>query len=238
MILFYIRHGDPIYNPDSLTPLGQRQAEAVGRRLAMFGVDEVYSSSSNRAIQTAAPTCEMLHLQPTILDWCNESHAWRDLTFITESGGLSWGFYERRARKAFTSPEMQALGQEWYRHPIFEGTNFESGYKRILKETRNFLSSLGYVYETDAGCYRCENPNNKRIALFAHQGFGLAFMSALLGIPYPYFCTHFDICHTGFSAVSFQENEGYAIPKVLEFSSDAHLYKDGLPLVYNNEIRL
>ena len=34
MLLFYLRHGDPIYSPDSLTPLGQRQAEALGRRLA------------------------------------------------------------------------------------------------------------------------------------------------------------------------------------------------------------
>lgn len=24
MLLFYLRHGDPIYNPDSLTPLGMR----------------------------------------------------------------------------------------------------------------------------------------------------------------------------------------------------------------------
>jgi len=29
MILFYVRHGDPIYDPDSLTPLGKRQAEAL-----------------------------------------------------------------------------------------------------------------------------------------------------------------------------------------------------------------
>lgn len=28
MIFFYIRHGDPIYVPDSLTPLGMRQADA------------------------------------------------------------------------------------------------------------------------------------------------------------------------------------------------------------------
>ena len=41
MILYYVRHGDPIYNPDSLTPLGQRQAEAVGKRLALYGIDEV-----------------------------------------------------------------------------------------------------------------------------------------------------------------------------------------------------
>ena len=47
MLLFYIRHGDPIYNPDSLTPLGHRQAEAVAKRLALYGIDEIYASSSN-----------------------------------------------------------------------------------------------------------------------------------------------------------------------------------------------
>ena len=32
MILFYIRHGEPIYNPDQLTPHGHEQAEALGKR--------------------------------------------------------------------------------------------------------------------------------------------------------------------------------------------------------------
>ena len=45
MLLFYVRHGDPIYEPDQLTPLGHRQAESVARRLALFGVDEVYAST-------------------------------------------------------------------------------------------------------------------------------------------------------------------------------------------------
>ena len=46
MLLYYVRHGDPIYDPDSLTPLGMEQAAAVARRLAKFGVDEIYSSPS------------------------------------------------------------------------------------------------------------------------------------------------------------------------------------------------
>ena len=49
MLLFYVRHGDPIYNPDSLTPLGERQAEAIARRLALYGIDKIYSSTSTRA---------------------------------------------------------------------------------------------------------------------------------------------------------------------------------------------
>ena len=33
MLLFYVRHGDPIYNPDSLTELGIKQAEALVIRM-------------------------------------------------------------------------------------------------------------------------------------------------------------------------------------------------------------
>ena len=55
MRFFYIRHGDPTYNPDALTPIGERQAEAIGRQLARFGLDKIYASSSNRSQQTARP---------------------------------------------------------------------------------------------------------------------------------------------------------------------------------------
>ena len=76
MLLFYIRHGEPIYDPNRLTPLGERQAEALARRLARYGLDEIYVSPSHRARQTAEPTQELLHLTPTVLDWCNEDLAW------------------------------------------------------------------------------------------------------------------------------------------------------------------
>ena len=79
MILYYIRHGDPTYNPDQLTPLGKRQAEAVARRLSQYGLDEIYVSSSNRAQETCRPTCEILKKEPVILDWANEMHAWKQL---------------------------------------------------------------------------------------------------------------------------------------------------------------
>ena len=72
MLLFYIRHGDPIYAPDQLTGLGRRQAEAVGRRLALYGVDRIFSSTSTRAYQTALPTAEILKKEITQLDFAHE----------------------------------------------------------------------------------------------------------------------------------------------------------------------
>ena len=56
MLFYYVRHGDPIYNPDSLTEFGHAQAEALAKRLSILGFDKIYASSSNRARQTAEPT--------------------------------------------------------------------------------------------------------------------------------------------------------------------------------------
>ena len=67
MLLLYVRHGDPIYDPDSLTPLGQRQAEAIAHRLALYGVNRIFASTSVRARETARPTCEILKMEPTLL---------------------------------------------------------------------------------------------------------------------------------------------------------------------------
>ena len=41
MLFFYIRHGIPIYDPDSLTELGKKQADALAKRLSIYGIDKI-----------------------------------------------------------------------------------------------------------------------------------------------------------------------------------------------------
>ena len=102
-----------------------------------------------------------------------------------------------------------------------------------LKELTAFMESLGYVHDRYTGKYRAVAPNDDRVALFAHQGFGLAFLSCLLDIPYPAFSTHFDMCHTGVTVIDFSADEnGMCIPKILTLSNDSHLYCKGIPSNY------
>ena len=237
MLLFYIRHGDPIYTPDSLTPKGERQAEALAKRLAMIGLDEIYVSTSQRARLTAQPTCELLKLAPVDLDWCHENHAWRELAFPDENGRRRWLFQNDAVRPFLVSSELRALDRQWYRHPKFADTTCEAGMERIQKETDAFLERLGYSHCAEEGCYRAEHPHDRRIALFAHQGFGLAFLSCLLDIPYPMICSHFDMGHTGMTVIEFGDLNGISIPKVLQLSNDSHLYREGLPTDYQNRLR-
>jgi len=237
MLFFYIRHGDPIYDPDSLTPLGKRQAEAVAKRLALYGVDKIFASTSNRAVETAQPTCELLKKQPTLLDFANEHHAWMQLTCTRPDGtGRRWLFQHAEMTALMNTKEMRALGDRWFDHPAFEGYDYEKGINRIYDAADAFFAELGYEHDRYTGRYTVTKPRNERVAMFAHQGFGLAFLSCVLDIPYPQFCTHFDFTHTGMTVIEFAEVNGVAVPKVLTLSDDAHLYREGLPTKYNNSI--
>lgn len=239
MIFYYIRHGDPIYNPDSLTPLGERQATALSNRLATYGLDEIYSSTSNRAILTAKPTCELLKKEPVLLEFAKESYAWRELTIDRQDGSArTWLFENQWAKELFNSREIRALGDRWYDHPELKEYGYEKGITRIYDEADRFFESLGYEHIRYTGQYRVKESNDKRVALFAHQGFGLAFLSCLLDIPYPMFCTHFDMTHSGMTVIEFSERGGITIPRVLTLSSDAHLYREGLPTKYNNRLHI
>lgn len=235
MILTYVRHGDPIYTPDSLTPLGERQAEAVGRRLASHGVDRIFASTSGRAILTAKPTCEMLKKDMTTLDFCNEKYAWEELA-IEINGFKTWFPSHDEVVLKLTDPDVIAMGHDWVNHPYFKPFNLGKGIERIRRETDEWLKGLGYEHIPYTGKYKIISPNSERVALFAHWGFGMAFLSTLLDIPYTVFINHFDMCHTGMTVIEFKEIGEYAVPKILTFSNDSHIYKEGLPTKYNNEI--
>ena len=236
MLLFYVRHGDPIYDPNSLTPLGERQAEAVAKRLALYGIDKIYASTSTRARLTAEPTAEITKKTPELLDFANESHAWRDFTVDTEEGKKEWFFHSEPYRRLINDESFIALGHKWYEHSAFADCKFKEGMERILAETNAFLASLGYEHIGRSGAYTVKTDNKSRIALFAHQGFGLAFLSTLLDIPFPHFASHFDMTHSGVTVIEFKDEGGFAYPRVLTLSSDSHLYREGLPTKYNNEI--
>lgn len=236
MLFFFIRHGDPTYNPDDLTPLGERQAEAVAKRLALYGIDRVYASTSNRAKRTAIPTCELLKKELSLEDWCREGYAWEQMTVVDANGKKRWGFQDDAMSAFFNSSELRAMGKDWYDHPRFKGTTFKEGMLRIGQAADAFFAKLGYVHDTENCFWRATAPTEERIALFAHQGFGLAFLSWVLDLPYPAFCTHFDMGHSGMTVIEFADQNGVVIPKVLTLADDAHLYREGLPTYYQNRI--
>lgn len=240
MFLYYIRHGDPIYNPDSLTELGRKQARALSNRLALYGLDEIYASTSTRAQMTAQPTANRLNLPIIPCEWAHEGLVYEDFSMQKEDGTRCWIFQNPQYVDLLNSEEIIALGDKWYTHSAFTGKRFETGILRIRNAVDEFMLSLGYKHDRARKRYQRIGETQrtdgavKRIALFAHQGFGLAFLSSLLDIPYPFFCTHFDISHTGVSVITFNDNGEFVYPRLLQHSNDSHLYKENLLTGYSN----
>ena len=237
MILFYVRHGDPDYVHDSLTPLGQEQAEAVVARMQRCRPNRLFASNRGRAIMTAMPTAKRLGLEiEEQLEFLDEVRAYYDMRCVDSAGEMVWAFLHREYRELFTTPEVRALGRKWYEHPAFaDHPTFGECMKRVQEGTDAFLQRLGYRHDHQRCAFVAERPNEDRVAVFAHQGVGLLFLAALLDIPYPQMCTHFDISHTGMTVIQF-EGDGIVIPSVLQLSNDSHLFASGMPTRYHNLI--
>ena len=228
LILFYVRHGDPIYNPDSLTPLGKRQAEAVARRIAVHGIDKIFSSSSNRAYETALPLSEITKKGIVKIDFLNESQAGKYFFVYTEKNKREWIYNIPNFRETLVSDECIKLGYKWYEHPQFADYNFKEGIDFFDKNIDEFMYSLGYEHDRVKHSYKALKENNDRVAVFAHEGMGSVFLSSIFDIPYS-FAAHYKMIHTGMTAIEFAHSGDEIIPRVISCANDSHLYKDVLP---------
>ena len=235
MILLVIRHGEPVYDPDSLTELGKQQADALAKRLAVHGLDRVFVSPLIRAKMTAEPTCRALGLNWTVEDWMSEEAAWAQMSCVGEDGVRRWLFHQPDFIEHIG--DVKALGDRWYEAPCFAARDMKAGYKRITDASDAFLSRLGYVRE--GWRYRIEKPNEERVACFCHHGFGTTWLSWLLGVSPAALWGNFEINHSGVTVLYFENRpSGYTSPRCICLSDSSHIYAEGLPFYYERRIGL
>jgi probable phosphoglycerate mutase len=227
MLLYIIRHGEPNYETDSLTPNGKKQAEALAERFCTHGFDEVYTSLLGRAIQTAEPTCEKLNLPYKIEEWMSEALTWDEFSIIEDSGVQNWAFGCQNTDLLKTDYPTRT---DWYKHPIFAACkSADGGYQRIIKHSDEFIARVGY--ERNGKIYKIISPSEKRIAAFCHHGLGTAWLSHFLSIPPLIFWSSFDISHSSVTILEFRNNaDGFTAPQCHCLSDISHIYNAGLPI--------
>lgn len=223
MRLIYIRHAEPIYNPDSLTENGKMQASKLAAYVKDMHIDQIYASSHNRAMMTASEIATSHHLDITPLDWAREDRIFEEFG-VDDNGRWNWCFVASKTRSLFRLEEVSKLGDEWFNHPVFKDYSFKEGILRVNKEVDKFFESLGYRHDRGKKVYYEERISDNTVFFVAHSGFGMAFLSSVLDIPYNKYCTEHDqvnLC--SITEIEFKAENGIVKPKIIRYSDDSYL---------------
>ena len=235
MKLYIIRHGDPDYENDCLTPLGRRQAEALAKRFAVHPPDKIYSSPLGRARETALPTCEILKKELEILNWTSESAAYEQMS-VMEGESSRWCFAQQNTN--YKNNRTIRFYDDWIQaHNEFQTASVSACIERIGKRSDEFLESFGY--KRDGCIYKIVSPSEESIAVFCHQGFGLTWLSHLMQIPPHIVWGTFDISHSGVTMFHFENYaNGITAPRCLMLSDLSHILRCGLPMRFENKLEI
>ena len=215
MKLYLVRHGDPNYADDCLTPLGRVQAAAAAERLKGEGIEKLFSSTCGRAVETAGYTARALGLEEP-----EQLHFMREFSWGARSGeeifdhGRPWSISDKLA--ADNESNMDA---DWAKSRYFENNYIMDFYDDLVMGTDKFLESLGVKRE--GLYYRVKNCPYKTVALFSHGGSSSALISHVFNLPYTFVTSAICPECTAITVISFAEGQECTVAPKFELCNDA-----------------
>ena len=176
MRLLFLRHGDPDYAHDTLTPTGRAEAELLAKRLAKETFRTIYVSPLGRAKETAKATLSALGQTATECDWLREfePHVVRPDTDGELRVAWDWLPQDWLADERFLRED------EWKSNEIFQAYGVGASYDRVTAAFDRVLAAHGYV--RDGRLYRAERPNADTLAFFCHFGVTCVLLSHLMHV--------------------------------------------------------
>lgn len=218
MKLLIVRHGDPDYSIDSLTPVGWKEAELLADRLCQLDVKAFYCSPLGRARDTASLTLQRLSREAVVLPWLQEfPPKVRKPNRDTDSVAWDWLPQDWTA-----DPRFFDLHQ-WTQPDVFSKANVEQEAKLVADGLDALLAKHGYIRQ--GNCYRAEQANEDTIVLFCHFGVSCVILGHLLHIS-PMLLWH-GTCAAPTSVTSVvteERRKGIAHFRMNAFGDTSHLY--------------
>ncbi len=215
MRIVFVRHGEPDYANDCLTPLGREQAKAAALRLKEEGIGEIWSSPLGRARETAEATAKVLGLPVQTLDFMREV-SWGS-TDGTElyGGGHPWAIVFEMARQGFDLNDPN-----WRDLPFFRTNRLLECIDRVECGIDKWLERYGYFREGIYYRRAAEEKPQRTVALFSHGGSSCAAMGHILNLQFPCACALLHIDHTGITVVQMEGRAGDGTLSRLTMTND------------------
>lgn len=249
MRIIFVRHGEPDYANDTLTPKGWREAELLSERIKNWDVDAFYTSPLGRAKDTASCTLKKMGREAVELPWMKEfGYAIDDP--VTGRHGVPWDFVP-----SFWTPQeaMHDLDKWAETEVMQQNPQIVPAYQEVVQKLDELLASYGYdrdhyFYRTKekeehfmagtvapgstfAASEEKEQSAGPVIVIFCHLGITCLVLSHLLNIPFPLLVHGFFMPPSSITVVNSEErwgNEAYF--RVQTIGDVHHLLSGGEPL--------
>ena len=222
-----VRHGQPDWEPDgravdhpALSAHGRLQAQALARALAGERFDACYTSTLQRAIETAAPVAERLGVAFERCSWLDE------LRLPTLEGRTA-----EEVERFFASARARDLEQWWEGMPP-DGESFRHLYERVSSGIEVLLEETHGLRSHDNSGFRLWHPPeaDRRLLIVAHEGVISVILSVLLDVePVSWAFVRFSSYWAAITRlVTVPIADGYAF-SLRAFNDIGHLLPLGLP---------
>ena len=221
MKLLIVRHADPDYSIDSLTPKGWKEAKLLSNRLSKLVVKEYYVSPLGRAKDTASLTLEKVSRKAVECEWLREfdGHIIRPDTGTEK---ITWDWLPAD----WTVQEEYYQRDLWHQTEVMKAGQIQKEYDWVIKGFDALLEKHGYKREKNY--YRVLQANTDTIILFCHFGVECVLLSRLLSIS-PMILWH-GFCAAPSSVTTIYTEErrkGIASFRISSFGDVSHLYAAG-----------
>lgn len=222
MRLYIIRHADPDYPNNTITPTGHFEAQALARRMAKVGLSRIYTSPMGRAHRTAQYTAHATGIEPVVLPWTAELS-------IDRIAGMDGKQYPAWRLEGQVIRGQQELPhhKNWHKQAEYAHYNYREHYEKLKKDSDAFLEELGYARHN--GVYKVHKNNEERIAIFCHLGFGISWTAHLLEIPLTLAWCGFFLAPSSVTKILMEcRTPEIAVPRALCVGDTAHIYEEEL----------
>jgi probable phosphoglycerate mutase len=221
-----VRHAQPDWEPGGravdhpeLSAHGRRQAEALAETLAAERFDHCYTSTLDRAIETAEFVARRLGVRFEQCSWLDE------LRLPTLEGQTA-----EQVERFFVDARARDLEKWW--DGIADGESFRHMYERVVSGVESLLEGAHGMRSHDNSGYRLWRPPeaDQRILIVAHEGTNAVILSRLLDIePAPWAPVRFASYWASISrVVTVPVADAFAFA-LRAFNQHEHLLPLGLP---------
>lgn len=219
MRIIFVRHGKPDGTGEHLTELGLKQAKAAAERLKTEKIDEIFSSTMGRALETAEHTAAVLSLKVTGLDFLREiSWGSIDGAPIFENGH-PWLIPSKLA-----SNGVSLMERNWENGEFFINNRVSGEVKRVSADFDRWFSLLGYRRE--GLYYRVGDNTDRTVAIFSHGGSSSAVLAHMFNLPFPFVCSAIRPDFTAITVVRLSDEHGRLVAPEFETVNDTkHIEK-------------